>query len=92
MSYDPTCSQISNQLSCQRQLELAKMLQDKETAKMSYMLGHPACSRFTQLADRGIEHNLQLNRDALLMNCSSQRITPQVSILDYPNYQCKAKK
>lgn len=88
MSYDPTCAQIADQLSCQRQLELAKMLQDKETAKMRYMLQHPACSRFTQLADRGLEHKLQIDRTGLWLNCSSQRITPQVSILDFPNYNC----
>lgn len=92
MSYDPTCSQLSDQLSCQRQYELAKMLEDKNSAKLRYSVQNPACSRLTQLADRGTEHGLMLGRKGLYLNNASVRVTPQVSILDYPNYICETPK
>lgn len=88
MSYDPSCAEMSDQLSCQRQHELAKLVADQETSKLRYMVQHPACQRYTQLADRGEEHRLMLGRPGLATNNAFCRVMPQVSILDYPNYIC----
>ncbi len=90
MTYDPSRSQKANLLSCQRQYELAKIQADQETSKLRYMIEHPACLRFTQLADRIDEHNLILGRKGAYINNTS-RVTPQVSVLDFPNYNCDMK-
>lgn len=92
MSYDPTCAQMSDQLSCQRQYELAKMLADDQSARLRYCVQNPSCTRMTQLADRRTEHGLMLGRKGLYLNNASVRVTPQVSILDYPNYICETSK
>jgi hypothetical protein len=84
MSYDPNCATESNKMSCQRQLELAKYIEDQQTSKLQYMILNPACSRLTQMADRVTEHNLTLGKSGVKMNNSFCRVTPQVSILDYP--------
>jgi len=89
MSYDPSCSEKSNQISCQRQTELAKIQADQETTKLRYMLQYPACSRMTQLADRGKEHCLMLGRKGNYLNNAFCRVLPQVSILDFPNNMCE---
>ena len=91
MSYDPTCAQMSDELSCQRQYELAKILADQQAERSRYMLVNPACTRFTQLANRVDEHVLQLGRGGIKQNNSFCRVMPQVSILDYPNYICEKK-
>jgi hypothetical protein len=92
MSYDPTCAQMSDQLSCQRQYELAKMIADDQSTRLRYCVQNPSCTRFTQLADRRMEHALMLGRKGLYINNDSVRVTPQVSILDYPNYICETPK
>jgi hypothetical protein len=56
------------------------------------MVQYPACTRQTQIADRRMEHALLLGRKGLYLNNASVRVTPQVSILDYPNYICETKK
>ena len=92
MSSDPTCAKMSEELSCQRQYELAKILADQQTEKMRYMLVNPACTRFTQLADRAQEHNLQLGWCGMNRNNANNcycRVMRQVSILDYPQHCLK---
>ena len=88
MSYDPRCSEKANDLSCQRQYELAKRVADQETSKMRYMLLHPACQRMRQLADRTTEHTLTLGRAGLETNNAFNRVLPQFGILDFPNNMC----
>lgn len=92
MSYDPYCASTSDKLSCDRQFELAKLIADQERDKLRYMIANPACSRYTQLADRVEEHGLQLGRPGLKQNNTFCRVMPQVSILDYPNYICETSK
>lgn len=89
MSYDPSCAIESDKLSCLRQVELAKTIADQESSKMRYMILNPSCSRLTQLADRVAEHDLTLGRPGLKMNNTFCRVTPQVSILDYPQHCLK---
>lgn len=90
MSYDPTCEQVSAQISCQRQLELAKIVADQETSKLRYMIVNPACSKYTQLPDYGV-YSLQ-GQPGLKRENTYCRVMDQVSILDYPNYMCETKK
>jgi len=92
MSYDPTCGLTSDKISCDRQMELAKMMSDQETDKLRYMILNPACTRMTQLADRVEEHNLQLGATGFKMNNTFCRVMPQARILDFPNYICEVPK
>ena len=89
MSYDPSCALASDAMSCNRQLELAKIITDQETSKLRYLILNPSCSRFTQLADREKEHDLTLGKPGIKANNTFCRVMPQVSILDYPNYICE---
>lgn len=92
MSYDPACANLSDEISCARQYELAKMIADEQTNKLQYMVINPACNRMTQLADRVEEHQLQLGRPGLKANNSFCRVMRQVSILDFPNNMCLTNK
>lgn len=86
MSYDPVCAQMSDELSCRRQHELAKIQADQETAKLRYAILNPGCNRLTQLANREDEHKLQLGRQGNHMNNAFSRALPNVSILEFPQH------
>lgn len=86
MSYDPNCQAASDKLSCERQVELAKMIADQERDKLRYMILNPACSRMTQLADRVREYDVQLGANTYC------RVMQHARILDFPNYICETPK
>lgn len=86
MSYDPSIGSESDRLSCERQVALAKMIADQETSVLRHTIIDPACSRYAQIADRVKEHELTLGRSGIKINNSQTRVTPQVSILNYPQY------
>lgn len=92
MTYDPNIGLASDKMSCERQIQLAKMIADEESSKLRYLVANPSCSRYTQLADRAKEHDLTLGRSGIKMNNSFCRVLPQSSILQFPNNMCILSK
>lgn len=58
---DTSCMQAASDMSCAAMLQLAKKEYDQNASVLSYQVVHPACDKYSQLADRGDEYKLFLN-------------------------------
>ena len=59
MFADSTCMNLADQLSCQNMLKLAQKEYHQNDDINRYMIEHPVCERFQNLADREQEYVLQ---------------------------------
>ena len=67
MSDQFDCSAAANSMSCDAQIGLAKAEAARNDTCLAYTANVVTCDRLQSLADRGLEHNLQID-DTLAMS------------------------
>lgn len=60
------CALAADRISCDAMIGLASAQARDNIARLDYLVNHPVCDRFMNLADRGIEHDLQKNHIYML--------------------------